>query len=132
MTRPARGFTLIEQIAAITLAGAASAVAVPALVDLQADAEAATLNSLAQAATSAMAINQAGCLVTAQRAVPGKCTPVRQCGDLAALWLVGVPAGYRVVEAPLGEPGATGDCRLVRDGDGAGRRFVGIAAGTGG
>lgn len=129
MRRPARGFTLIEQLAAITLAGAASAVAVPALVDLQAGAEAATLHALAQAATSAMAINQAGCLVTGQAAMAGKCTPVRQCDDVADLLLAGLPAGYRVDAAPLGAAGSTRACTLVQVSNAATAPFTGIAAG---
>ena len=129
MRRPARGFTLIEQIAAVTLAGAASAVAVPALVDLQADAQATTLRSLAQAATSAMVLNQAGCLVTGQTAQAGKCTAVRQCGDVAGLLLAGVPPGYRVVDGPLGEVGAPTTCQLVPDTGSDGAPFIGIAAG---
>ena len=129
MRRPARGFTLIEQIAAVTLAGAASAVAVPALVSLQADAQAATLHSLAQAATSAMVINQAGCLVTGQSVQAGKCSAVRQCGDVANLLLAGVPSGYRVVDALLGAAGASTACRLVQDPGGSEASFIGIAAG---
>lgn len=129
MRRPARGFTLIEQIAAITLAGAASAVAVPVLVDLQADARAATLRSLAQAATAAMALNQAGCLVTGQSVQAGKCTAVKHCGDVAGLLLAGVPPGYRVVDAPLGGVGTSTACRLMQDSGGAELPFIGIAAG---
>jgi MSHA pilin protein MshA len=129
MRRPARGFTLIEQIAAITLAGAASAVAVPALVDLQADAEAATLRSLGQAATSAMVLNQAGCLVTGHRAQAGKCSVVQQCADVADLLLTGVPPGYRVVDAPLGGVGDAAACRLVQDKGGTEVAFIGLAAG---
>ena len=129
MRRAARGFTLIEQIAAVTLAGAASAVAVPALVDLHSDAQAATLHSLAQAATSAMVLNQAGCLVTGQSVQAGKCTTVQQCGDVADLLLAGLPPGYRVVAAPLGGVGATTPCRLVRHEGSAEALFIGIAAG---
>lgn len=129
MRRPARGFTLIEQITAIIAAGAVSAVAVPALVDLQAHSQAAALRSLAQAATSAMVINQAGCLVTGQVVHAGKCTAVRQCGDVADLLLAGVPPGYRVAEAPLGRVGDLAACQLVRDTDGEEAPFIGIAAG---
>lgn len=129
MRRIPRGFTLIEQIAAIAVAGATSAVAVPALLDLQADAEAATLRSLAQAATAAMVLNQAGCQVTDQAAVPGKCTPVQHCGDVVALLLAGLPPGYHVSEAPLGAVGIGAPCRLVQDGNGANAAFVGLAAG---
>lgn len=129
MRRPARGFTLIEQIATITLAGAASAVVVPALVDLQTDAQAATLRSLAQAATSAMVLNQAGCLVTGDRAKAGKCLAVRRCADVAELLLTGVPPGYGVVDAPLGTVGASASCLLRQQGSGAAVAFIGIAAG---
>ena len=132
MKRPARGFTLIEQIAAITLLGAASAVAVPALVDLRDEAQAATLRSLAQAATSAMVINQAGCLVTGQSVQAGQCDAVQRCGDVAKLLLAGVPPGYRVVDAPL-DPAAsaTTACRLVQDAGATAAEapFIGIAAG---
>jgi MSHA pilin protein MshA len=129
MRRPARGFTLIEHIAAITLAGVTSAVAVPAWVDLQAHAEATTLRSLAQAATSAMVINQAGCLVTGQSVQAGKCSAVRQCGDVAGLLLAGVPPGYRVVDAPLASAGTSTACRLLQEPGGAEAAFTGIAAG---
>lgn len=129
MKRSAHGFTLIELTAAITLAGVVSAVAVPALVDLQADAQAATLHSLAQAATSAMVLNQAGCLVTGQRAQAAKCTAVRQCADVADLLLAGVPPGYRVVGAPLGGVGDAAACRLVQNHGGAEAPFIGLAAG---
>ena len=130
MKRPARGFTLIEQIAATTLVGAASAVAVPALVDLRAEAQAATLRSLAQAATSAMVINQAGCLVTGQSVQAGKCNAVQRCGDVAKLLLAGVPPGYRVVDVPLDRAaGATTACRLVQGAGGAEAPFIGIATG---
>ena len=128
MKRPARGFTLIEQIAAITLAGAASAVAVPALVDLQADAQAATLRSLAQAATAAMVLNQAGCLVTGQSVQAGKCSALRQCGDVADLLLAGLPPGYRVADAALGNIGTATICQLVQDPGGAEASFIGMAA----
>lgn len=130
MKRPARGFTLIEQIAAITLVGAASAVLVPALVDLRAEAQAATLRSLAQAATSAMVINQAGCLVTGQSVQADKCNAVRRCGDVAKLLLAGVPTGYRVIDVLLDRAaGATTACRLVEGTGGGEALFIGMAAG---
>jgi MSHA pilin protein MshA len=128
MTRRARGFTLIEQIAAISLAGAASAVVLPALVDLQADAQATALRSLAQAATSAMVLNQAGCMVTGQSVHAGKCSAVRQCADVAHLLLAGVPPGYRVVDAPLAAASPT-SCRLLQEPGRDEALFLGIAAG---
>ncbi|MDH4391958.1 MAG: type II secretion system protein [Aquabacterium sp.] len=70
-----RGFTLIEQLAGIALVGTASATALPMLADVRTQAEDTLLASLAAAAGAAMALNQAGCLVTRQQAVPGKCQP---------------------------------------------------------
>jgi MSHA pilin protein MshA len=122
-----RGFTLIEALAVIALVGTVSVTALPSLVDLHAQAEAATLASLAAAAGSAMVLNQAGCMVTQQQAVPGKCQPVRDCSDVGALLIGAVPAGYQVPAQPL-QPG-DGRCQLLRLHDGAGAAFHG--AGTG-
>lgn len=121
-----RGFTLIEQLAVIALVGTASATALPALVDLHAQADATTLASLAAAAGSAMVLNQAGCLVTQQQAVPGKCQPVQDCSDVGALLIGAVPAGFQVPARPL-QPG-DGRCQLLRLHDGATAAFH--AAGT--
>ena len=85
MRRRSRGFTLIEQIAAITVAGAASAVALPPLLDLRAQAESTTLASLPGAATSAMVMNQGSCLVSGHRPAPGKCVTIGNCADLGAV-----------------------------------------------
>ena len=122
-----RGFTLIEQLAVLTLVGSASAAAVPALVDLQARAAGTTLTSLAAAAGSAMALNQAGCLVTEQQAVAGKCQPVRDCADVAGLLMTGLPAGYAVQPQPLAPHGSR--CMLQRLQDGASAAFHGAATG---
>lgn len=123
-----RGFTLVEQVTAIAALGLASAAAAPRIVQLHADAQAATLNALAHAASSAMAMNQAGCLVTGQQAVPDKCTPQRDCTDVGSLLLGGVPEGYVVRAAPLAR-GRDTLCTLqqLATGDEAG--FVGIGAG---
>jgi type II secretory pathway pseudopilin PulG len=132
MKHRTRGFTLIEQIAAITLAGATSAVAVPALVGLQAQAEATTLASLANAAGSAMALNYGGCLVTGQRVRAGTCVAIRNCRELAELLLTDLPEGYRIDDQPLGQargPGEEGRCTLSQAHDGASAAFRGIAAG---
>ena len=122
-----RGFTLIEQLAVITLVGTASAAAVPALVDLRARAADTTLASLAATAGSAMALNQAGCLVTDQQAVAGKCQPVRDCADVATLLMAEIPAGYAVLPQPLAPQGSR--CALQRLQDGASVAFHGAATG---
>ena len=132
MKHRSRGFTLIELVAAITVAGAASAVALPPLIDLQGQAESTTLASLASAAGSAMAINYAGCLVTGQAVQAGKCVAIGNCADVGALLLVGVPAGYRVADQPLGAGsthGAEARCALAQENNGAEALFYGISAG---
>lgn len=121
------GFTLIEQLAVVTLVGTASAAALPALVDLHAQAADTTLASLAAAAGSAMVLNQAGCMVTQQQPVPGKCQPVRNCSDVASLLLGEIPAGYAVPAQPLRADG--GRCQLQRLHDGAAVAFHGAATG---
>jgi MSHA pilin protein MshA len=120
-----RGFTLIEQLAVIALVGTASATALPALVDLRAQADDTTLASLAAAAGSAMVLNQAGCLVTQQQVVAGKCQPVRDCRDVGALLHGDIPAGYAVPAQPLASDG--GRCQLQRQRDGAAVAFHGVA-----
>lgn len=123
-----RGFTLLEQLAVITLVGTASAAAVPALLDLQARAADTTLASLAATAGSAMALNQAGCLVTGQQAVAGKCQPVRDCADVAGLLMTELPTGYAVQPQPLAPHGSR--CTLQRLQDGASAAFHGAATGS--
>lgn len=128
MQRRSRGFTLVEQLAAITIAGGATTAALPALVEFQAQAESTALASLAAAAGSAMVLNQAGCLVTQQRLVPDKCEAIADCQQVQRLLLADLPAGYRVLAQPLA--GTGGDtCRLLREHDGASAGFYGAAAG---
>lgn len=126
--RVARGFTLVEQLTALTIVATASATALPALVALNEQAETTVLASLAASAGSAMALNQAGCLVTEQRAVPGKCQPVRDCADVAGLLMADLPAGYAVPARPLSALGSR--CSLVRLHDGSSAAFTGTFTGV--
>lgn len=125
MPRPARGFTLIEQIAAIALSGAAAAAALPALAALQAQADATALQHLASAAGSAMALNYAGCLVSNQAAVPGKCQVMANCSQVGMLLQAGLPAGYRVLPQAMPAQAAGRDmsCQLLDNTTGAGASF---------
>lgn len=77
-----------------------------------------------------MALNQAGCQVTGQAAVPGKCTPLQHCEEVAGRLLAGLPPGHRVGAARLGAVGASTACRLVQDGSGAEVALVGLTAGS--
>lgn len=139
LCRPARrqrsrGFTLIEQLAVIVAAGATSAVALPRFIELQAATEQAALASLAGAAASGMVLNQAGCLITDQRAAPGRCMPVADCADAAALLLAELPEGYRIEPQAIALPSGRGNgsaatCRMVQLASGATKNFIGLAAG---
>jgi len=124
---PQRGFTLVEQLAAVAVAGTLSVAALPGLVALEQQAQSTALASLAASAGAAMVLNQAGCMVTDQQASPGKCQPVRDCADVAGLLMTGLPAGYQVQAQPL--PAQGGVCTLVRQQDGGSARFPGAAAG---
>ncbi len=126
LRRRLRGFTLIEQIAVIAAVGATSAVALPQLVEVQAQAEATALASLAGAAGSAMVLNQAGCLLTDQRAVPGKCLHVQRCEQVSALLMTALPAGYRIAQNGIV---STGTCSVVQLSTGQSAGFY--SAGTG-
>ena len=52
-----------------------------------------------------MVLNQAGCLLTQQQPVPGKCQPVRDCSDVGGLLNGDIPAGYAVPAQPLATEG---------------------------
>lgn len=129
MKIPARGLSLIELIAVIAAIGTTSAVVLPESAVFQVAAESAALASLAGAASAAMAINQAGCQVSGQRAVPDQCTPISNCAQVGALLLVELPAAYRVDDLPLGGNGRSATCRLTQLDNGAVASFTGIAAG---
>ena len=131
--RPARGFTLIEQVAVIVAVGSTSAVALPQFIEIQAQAEATALVSLAGAAGSAMVLNQAGCLVTDHRAAEGRCAPVADCADAATLLMADLPAGYRIEPQAIAPQGGRANgiiaaCRLVQLANGASAQFAGLSA----
>lgn len=128
-----QGYTLFEQALVVAGIGAASAAALPNVVALQTRAEDTLLVSLASAAGSAMRLNQAGCAVTGQRPVPGKCQPIRACGQVLDLLQAPLPPGYRVQAGAEATPPAIGQqtaCAVVRDGDGAQAAFAGLVAGA--
>ena len=129
--RRQRGFTLIELITATAVAGTVSAVAVPALLDVHAQAEQSALVSLAAAAGSAMLLNQAGCLVTDGQPVAGKCQTIDDCQQVQGLLNTALPPGYRVLAQPLSADGMSvpaQTCQLQRDSDGLVAGFYGVAA----
>lgn len=127
--RTSSGFALIEQIAAILAIGTASAVALPQLADLQTEAEGVALQHLAGAASTAMLMNQGGCLVTGHRAEPGRCRPVQDCADIGTLLHGGLPDGYEVQAQSLPR-GAESHCRLVHQASGHSANFTGLGSGN--
>lgn len=124
---PRRGLGLIEQLAAISVAGTLGAGAMTTLAALDAQARATALARLAASAATAMALNQAGCLLTGQRSTPGRCQPVGDCTDVRLLLMNGLPEGYAVRSQPLSPTGTS--CQLQRLQDGAVAGFHGVAAG---
>lgn len=124
-----RGFSLVEQLAVLALAGAVTAGAAPLLTALDEQARSITLARLAAGAATAMALNQAGCLLTDQRAQAGRCLPVRNCADLPALLMTDLPAGYAVQPQALPPAPEGARCLLRREADGAAAAFHGVAAG---
>jgi MSHA pilin protein MshA len=127
--RTSSGFALIEQIVALLAIGTASAIALPRLVDLQTEADGVALQHLAGAASTAMLMNQGGCLVTGHRTEPGRCRPVQDCADVGTLLHGGLPAHYAVPAQPLPR-GAESHCRLVHPASGHSAAFTGLGAGN--
>lgn len=129
MARPTQhGFALIAQIAALLAVGTASAIALPQLAELQAEAANATLQHLTGAANTAMLLNQGGCLVTGDQPEPGRCRPVQDCADLGTLLHGGLPDGYAVQPQPLSR-GMEDRCQLVHMASGRVADFTGLGAG---
>jgi hypothetical protein len=126
--RQHRGFALIEQVAAILAIGTASALMLPQLADLQSEAEGVAVQHLASAASTAMLVNQGGCLVTEHQAAPGRCRPVRDCADVATLLHGGLRAGYEVSPQSL-PPGTERHCRVVHPASGRSAGFTGLGTG---
>ncbi|MEO7338143.1 MAG: type II secretion system protein [Caldimonas sp.] len=134
MKRKTRGYTLIEQLVVIAAAGTASATALPALIDLQAQAESTALVRLAGTASAAMAVNFGGCLVTGHVVAPGKCIAIDNCNQIGAALVAGLPDGYRVADVRIGDGGPPVNgieaaCTLTQTRTGANAGFYGIAAG---
>ena len=125
--RPRRGFSLVEQLAALSLAGTLGAGTLTSLAALDTQARETTLAGLASSAATAMAMNQAACVLNEQRAEAGRCQPVRNCADVSLLLMNDLPAGYTVPAQSLSAQGAR--CTLQRVQDGASAGFHGVAAG---
>ena len=124
------GMTLIEPLVSTVVIGALAAAVLPQFAELGDTAQATQLRGVAAAATSAMHANQGACLVSAHAARPGGCVPVDNCASVARLLFGGLPAGYTVVDQPLGpRNGAEATCTVTQAPGGFSARFGGISAG---
>lgn len=125
---------MIELIMVIVVLGILAAIAMPRFVDLSADARASALSGVVGAAASAHVVNYAAC-VTQNNTASARCKKVDNCDDTASLLQDGLPTGYTVAPAALGN-GAAGSngmeatCTVTQASGGATARFTGISAGN--
>ena len=127
------GFTLIELVIVIVLLGVLAAIAVPRLVNLEDDAQAAALNASAAAITSAMNINYGGCAVNNHNPATEDCVPVDSCGDAGAVVSGGL-GNFQVVadtDLPANNGSTLATCQLRRTGTTTPvENFTAVRAGT--
>lgn len=124
------GTTLIEPLVATAVIGALAAAVLPQFAELGNTAHATRLQGVAAAATSAMHANHGACLVSAHVPRPGGCVPVDNCAAVARLFFGGLPAGYAVVDQPLGaRNGVEATCTVTQLKGGLSKRFAGVSAG---
>lgn len=126
------GFTLIELVIVIVLLGVLAAIAVPRFVNLEDDAQAASLESTAAALSSAMSINYAGCALNGHDPAHVDCDTVNSCADASTVVNGGSLGDFQVVaDTAVGtNNGDTGTCQVRRGASGTPANFTAIRAGT--
>ncbi len=95
-TRAQQGFTLVELVVVIVILGILAATALPKFINVKGDAEAAALQGVAGAISSASAINYAARQISTSKGVA-----VTNCSNATNLLQGGVPTGYSVTAAVI-------------------------------
>ena len=116
MTKQQSGFTLIELIMVIVVLAALAVSAIPRYVDLQQEADQASVDGVSGALAAGSAINYAACVAGDPACLISSSTPpMNDCADVGATVAGGLPAGYSLTPttAFASAPGDTDTCTVT-------------------